>query len=113
MSIVIINPGTGAVSDATQENAEANVKKFIEDLGGSATIGDHIGDDGEGRWDYEITGPDGSPHEVSMPGLPIDQVRWLDWEDQDIWDFPRMYVDGSSWVWKFALNVCDEEEEDE
>lgn len=42
--------------------------------------------------------------EIDMPGLPIDRVRYVGGEGQDIWDFPRLYVDGSSWVWKFAVN---------
>jgi hypothetical protein len=36
----------------------------------------------------------------------LEKVRYLDSENQDIFNFPRLYVDGSSWVWKYALNVC-------
>jgi len=31
-----------------------------------------------------------------MPGLPIDEVHWMRQHDQNIWDFPRLYVGGSS-----------------
>jgi hypothetical protein len=32
-------------------------------------------------------------------------VRYLGIPGQNIWDFPRLFVDGSSWVWKFAIAV--------
>ena len=51
--------------------------------------------------------------EIQMPGLPVDRVRFLDEDGQNIWDFPRLYVDDSSWVWKYALSVCEPDGDDE
>lgn len=68
----------------------------------------------DGRFTYLIDfGPD-LRFEIEMPGLPIEQVRWTGHEDGDIWDFPRLYVDGSSWVWKYAVAACtpDRDEDD-
>ena len=41
-----------------------------------------------------------------MPGLPLDQVRFVEDEGQDIWKYPRLFVDGKPWLWKYAVNVC-------
>ncbi|MET9402659.1 hypothetical protein [Kitasatospora sp. NPDC002965] len=41
-----------------------------------------------------------------MPGLSLDQVRWMNEPDQNIWNYPRLFVDGSSWVWWYALGIC-------
>jgi len=40
-----------------------------------------------------------------MPGLPLDLVRYTGENGQNIWNFPRLYLDDSSWVWKFAANI--------
>jgi hypothetical protein len=42
--------------------------------------------------------------DVDMPGIPIEKVRYTGTEDQNIWHYPRLYVDGSSWVWLYALH---------
>ncbi len=41
-----------------------------------------------------------------MQGFPIEQVRFTDAEDQNIWDSSRLYIDGASWVWRYAVGVC-------
>jgi hypothetical protein len=30
-------------------------------------------------------------------------LRFTGAADQNIWDFPRLYVNGSSWVWIYAV----------
>ena len=45
---------------------------------------------------------------VFMPGFPVECVRFTGQDDQDIWRFPRLYVDGCSWVWKFAVGIVKE-----
>ena len=115
---IVINPGSGPVPNATRENAEANMAVFIADLkaGGFAKAVDLLpqpdAPEDRGRWSYDIVA-DTEPHEIEMPGLPIEQVRWMDRPEQNIWDFPRLYVDDSSWVWYFALrSTMNEPDED-
>lgn len=65
-----------------------------------------IDPEGNGRFTFTLAFGEGLQFEIEMPGLPIEKVRWTGAADQDIWDYPRLYVDGSSWVWKYAVNVC-------
>lgn len=112
---IYINPGSGPVAGATLANAEANMSVLIEDLKkrpeittiAMATPQQPTED--EGRYAFVIV-VNGEDHEVEMPGLPLNQVRYMRENNQNIWDFPRLYVDGSSWVWFFALNMFEEDE---
>jgi len=112
--IVIINPGSGPVSNANELEAIKNIVKFVEDVGATDYSGPYSSEDG--RWNFKIYGNNRSV-EVEMPGIILSKVRYLDSENQNIWDFPRLYVDGSSWVWYFAINAAKdilfEEEEEE
>lgn len=109
---IIINPGSGPVQGATYENAVANTIEFAREVGAESwsTTGNLAED--AGRWTFTLRRGDESA-EIEMPGLPLDRVRYVGAADQSIWDFPRLYVDGSSWVWKFALGVVWREDEDE
>lgn len=115
---IIINPGSGPVHEATEEHAAINITVFADDLrraglgiDGCARLPD--ADYGEGRYAFALAMADGRSIEIQMPGLPVERVRFLGEEGQNIWDFPRLYVDGSSWVWQFALSVCEPEGEDD
>lgn len=113
---VFINPGSGPVAQATEEHAAINITVFADDLraGGHNVRGctrTPDNDYGEGRYAFELAMADGRTIEIQMPGLPIDRVRYMDEDEQNIWDFPRLYVDGSSWVWKFALGVSEPDDE--
>ena len=100
---LIINPGSGSVPDATEANAQANMTTFVEDLGvEGASVERDPGQDAEGRFAFILTLTSGTEFEIDMPGLPLDQVRpGIPWEQ------PRLYVDGSSWLWGFALGVIE------
>jgi hypothetical protein len=108
---IVINPGTGPVEGATLEQAKANMDAFAADLNkrGLYVTGLTRREDADddGRYGYLLTMGDARKLEVDMPGLPLDQVRFMDEPGQDIWDFPRLYVDGNSWIWMFALGQCD------
>ena len=110
---IFINPGTGPVAGATEVHAAFNMGVFTADLIGAGiqvTSAEQRPDlDDEGRFGWKITTADGREAEIEMPGLPLARVRWMDEPDQNIWDFPRLYVDGSSWVWKYALSACEPE----
>lgn len=106
---IILNPGTGPVGgEPTAAAAIANMEAFVADAtreNGYDITCDFTptGEDGEGRWQFTVISDDGTVHEVEMPGLPLSQVRFMREPEQNIWDFPRLYVDGSSWVWAYAL----------
>lgn len=119
MTILVINPGTGPVSNTSEEHAAANIKVYAEDItkkNGVVVITinrDKTRDYGEGRFAFQLDIKKGgrkSTLEIQMPGIPIEKVRYLGNPDQDIWQFPRLYVDGSSWVWMYAVNRGDIEE---
>ena len=115
--MVIINPGTGPV-EGTRNQAKKNMQQFLQDLQLPKATMRFIREEEDGRFTFHIKKGD-HVCEVEMPGLPIEQVRWIDDPDQNIWHFPRLYVDGSSWVWHYALSaardrllgVTDEEDE--
>ncbi len=103
----IINPGAGTVDGATAENAYDNMIRFMGDLierGIEVQCFNRVPERevGDGRFCYDLFVLN-RVFEIEMPGLPLDQVRYIS-EDQNILLYPRLYVDGSSWVWKFALS---------
>lgn len=62
--------------------------------------------EGDGRFTYRLSFSDDLRFDVEMPGLPLERVRYTGADGQRISDYPRLYVDGSSWVWKFAVSAC-------
>lgn len=113
---IIINPGTGPV-DGNPDQAAANMEVFADDVARahmitrqSCTV-ESCGIDEEGRSRFELRLPTRT-FSVDMPGMPLEQVRYLGGE-QNIFAYPRLYVDGSSWVWKFAVDICSPYEEDD
>jgi hypothetical protein len=107
--MVIINPGTGPVAGATVELADAAVRRFAADLrapGRTVSEPERVASTGhEGRWTYRIT-VDGTDHEIEMPGVPLDRVRYLAEPGQNLFEYVRLYVDGNSWLWVNALVIC-------
>lgn len=114
--MIVINPGSGPVAEATDRWSHANIHVFVQDLrdmGLEAVLVDGwMGGGDDGRWCWKVD-VNGRVREVDMPGIPVDQVRFLGGPDQNARHYPRLYVDGSSWLWKYALNICSYPEEDE
>lgn len=109
-----INPGSGPVEERhSPEGAARNMDQLAADLaertGQSSTVEPMMHGHGGGRYLFTLkTGE--IEHEVEMPGIALEAVRYLGREHgQDPWDFPRLYVDGSSWLWAFALDVLEGE----
>jgi len=108
--ISYVNPGTGDVLGATSEDAVRNMEEFAREV--AERHNDHelaiVGqvDRGDGRSAFELRGPVIGNHLIDMPGLPLDQVRFVEAEGQNIWKYPRLFVDGKPWLWKYAVNVC-------
>lgn len=102
---VLINPGSGPVGgEISWDNAYENIVAYIADCEIPMRIvrSEHEDDDGRylfvlrnDEYDYQI--------EVEMPGLPLDRVRYVEGDKRNIFDFPRLYVEGSSWIWYIAV----------
>lgn len=98
---VLINPGSGPVGgEISWDNAYENIVAYIADCEIPMRIVRSEHEDDDGRYlfvlrndehDYQI--------EVEMPGLPLDRVRYVEGDKRNIFDFPRLYVEGSSWIW--------------
>ena len=97
----IINPGSGPVENASLADAETNVTALIADTGRPFTAR-YTGKEHNGRFAFELRIGD-EVREVDMPGLPLERVR-----SEDLLRIPRLYVDGSSWFWGFAVNILTE-----
>jgi len=117
---VLSNPGNGPVT-GTPELAHVAISRFVVDLcdpgcqpdgGGPAITGPigitveagHVFRRDDGRYRFVLSRGD-KTCVVDMPGLPIDRVRYFGAE-QNAFDFPRLFVDGSSWLWEFAITMA-------
>lgn len=100
---IIINPGTGEVKGTTAEHAINNIKHFVFDCDINGVKFKRISNEdyGEGRYAF-LLWKDTRCHEIQMPGKPLVEVRYMG-DEQNILNFPRLYVDDSSYVWKYAL----------
>lgn len=99
----MLNPGTGPVPNASEDQAAANVAEFVDELreAGGVNVVSFVraatSDYGEGRYAFELLTDDERRIEVQMPGIQIDLLR-------ESW--ARLYIDGSSWEWEYALRKC-------
>lgn len=107
---VVVNPGSGPVEGATEEHAQTNIRHFVADCGDGWRAVRCAQDDHDGRYSFVVYRHNRC-HQVDMPGLPLEQVRYTGSEGQSAWDYPRLYVDGGSWLWKFALTMFEDDQE--
>lgn len=114
--VIVINPGSGPVNGATAENAWENMERLLadcdlrfDDTPDSYQIRREEGGDHDGRFRFYVYSPGETFHtSVDMPGLPLERVRYMGEHDQNPWNFPRLYVDGSSWLWCYACgSLCE------
>jgi hypothetical protein len=105
---VLSNLGNGPVAgDTCLDHAIANITTFIKELDMkdppvSATMRSP-GHDGTGRYQFDLHRGIRTV-DVDMPGLSIDEVRCT--EDSMPRGCPRLYVDGNSWWWCYALDMA-------
>jgi len=113
--IAIINPGTGPVDDATEALAVLAIKQFVLDAR-ALRFKRAASFDGDGRFGFRVFKLDARGvervYEVEMPGRPLDEVRFLG-PPQNPWHFPRLYVNCSSWLWRYGVDMLLSAETDE
>ena len=102
---IMIDPGSGPVQGKTSyANAYANIQAFIADCEIPLQVTTSFHKPEEGRYFFELSNEEYNyTIQVEMPGLPLDQVRYMGEYGQNIMNFSRVYVDGSSWAWKYAV----------
>lgn len=106
--MILINPGSGPCAGATKKTAYDNLERFIEelDIDGArwASDPDPSVESDDGRFAFVLANNERQVS-VLMPGIPLESDDWT-----------RLYVDGSSWTWMFALSsakralLCEDEE---
>jgi hypothetical protein len=119
---MLINPGTGPIPDGTMAHAVNNLASFVYEVcdghpvrGVRATPRVDPADDQDGRFSFSVEldlSAEGQPTvalDVLMPGLPLEHVNFGTRPDDSVFDFPRLYLNGSSWLWKFAVELASEE----
>lgn len=124
---ILINPGAGPLLDpAGPDQALTNAQAFVQDLialGNTASVavltqptdldlalmmgGTKYTTTHDGRYPFRLV-VDGHDHLLEMPGLDLEHVRFMENPGQSILDFPRVFLDGSSWTWDIALRVLHE-----
>lgn len=102
-TFVLVNPGSGGVDDSDETNAITNIKHFITDCNVSGINFVRIpeSDYGDGRYAF-LLWKDTRCHIIQMPGISLEKVRFIG-KELNPYDFPRLYVDDSSYLWEFAL----------
>lgn len=107
MRVAIINPGTEPIADAQLMDAVANMDAFLADVNLDGATFERLStrDYGDGRYCFVVRYGDAKV-EIQMPGMPLARVRYMRDEGQNIWHFPRLYVDGDSWVWFYAYDIA-------
>lgn len=92
--------------EGTFDNAYKNILQFIEDSEIPLVMKTAEGLPHEdGRFFFTLGSPL-SPElfwEVEMPGLPLEEVRYTASFGRGMFDFPRIWVGGASWLWHHAI----------
>lgn len=93
---------------SSREQARNNLRAFLWDAGymmdDVIVLEPNIGDC-EGRYRFSVQHRD-RVCVIDMPGFPLDRVRYINSiRGLNIRHFPRIYIDGDSWLWKFAVNA--------
>lgn len=107
MPMFDINPGSGPVQGGDLAQARANMEVFIHDaLGEADDVARIVGGEPEedGRFLFYVESASRRVP-VSMPGLPLKQVRYMHPAGRSMRDFPRLFVDGASWVWLYGCRA--------
>lgn len=94
--MVLLNPGTGRVHGATKRAAQASLRRLLKEAGVPGAQASPLQADGGGR--YSATLRKGRRRcDVSIPGVSVAALT-----SNDAFP-PRLYVNGSSWWWEYAV----------
>jgi hypothetical protein len=99
MATVFINPGTEASDTATEDNALKIAERICADTGSTASR--HPEADNRGWFGFRFV-RDGRTAEVDIPGDDPDVVC-----EGRPWVSRRLYVEGSSWLYGYAMNAIE------
>ncbi len=97
---IIVNPGTEPVKNHSKENAEIAAGYFLEDLAIDGFEYEATGEVSGDGWYKFVFQKDNFKVDVSFPGSDPEITR-----KGKSWVSPRIYVNGSSWLWGFGLNI--------
>lgn len=113
--IALVNPGSEPVRRPELGLAEAAVDRFVQQatqVHGLQFRGRRRlhSADRNGRFGFVIAFADasglGMEHEIVMPGV---RLRYLEYRGQGggrVRYFYRLYLNGVSWLWPFAISLC-------
>ena len=98
----MVDLGEGSISRGTEANAASNMTQFVEDCTARGLQFERVHDKdlGDGRYSFRIYQGTRSQL-VRMPGLPLEQVRCVGSVDPS--GYPRLYLDGNSYWWRYAV----------
>lgn len=93
--------------------AYKNVKQFIKDCEVEMYIKECQMVVRNGYYYFELQAKDFDYYiDLGMPSLPLEELRYMEVGKQDAWRFKRLEVDGSTWLWVFALVTKEKIKED-
>jgi hypothetical protein len=86
--------------------AYENIQKFIEDCEIELHIiqTEFISDEKK-RYTFILESNEVGNYtvKITMPSLPLEKLRYIEEKDQDVYNYYRILVNDSSWLWKYAL----------
>ncbi len=104
--MMIVNMGTQAMCDTSPKLAKVGIAQFVEDLDiAKVKVKRDKKGDNDGWYGFTLK----SKHakiSVLMPGLPLDYMRPAPGASKESIGFQRLYVEGNSWLWRFALEIA-------
>lgn len=80
--------------------ASKNMRALLKDAGAPEATISRDSDWDNGDYRAYVVRLRGHEVVVDMPDLPLDRVRYA--KSQSIIGFPRLYIEGSSWLWEYA-----------
>jgi hypothetical protein len=106
--MMLVNPGTSSIREADKKLAKLGIAQFVTDLDlGALKVKRDKKGDCDGWFGFKVKSKRASIS-VLVPGIPMEQMRRME-RDDSAWNFRRLYVEGSSWLWNYALERAKEE----
>jgi hypothetical protein len=102
MGSLILNPGTEPIR-GPRRLARVALLRFVRDLGLDGVTSVETPEHDSGGYYASVLSRGKREVCVAVPGLPQRLLRYRGRSRHDPWDFQRLYVDGDSWLWFFAV----------